>query len=296
MRRVLLFLAVFLAACTGGATSDRGLEAYLRVSGAQFVKGPMPAGSASGPSVMSINLVNSTFWPSLLDDPVSGALAPTAQAAAIGLVGDAGYWLVAAKPPDVATPDDPSYGASMSFSDGIVAGNYTLVVRAVDASGNFGPPATQILAGIASAPLEPSISGHLVVTLTWGNDANLDLHVVDPSGVDLYWGDQSSQPPPPAQPVDGGSYGTIDYDSNANCVIDGFDREDAVWTMPPPSGHYIVRVDAASLCGQPIAYWTVQAVLDGRVIGAAQGTAVDASTRGTHGVGAGVTAFTFDVP
>jgi hypothetical protein len=284
------------AACSSGATSDRGLSAYLRVAGAQYVKGPMPQGSASGPSVVSINLVNSTIYPNLLNDPVSGALSPTAQSVAIGLQGDAGYWILVAGPPDVATPTDPSFGASMSFSGGIIAGNYTLVARAVDAAGNFGMPATQMLAGMASGPLVPAPSGHLVVTLTWTNDTNLDLHVVDPSGVDLFWGDQSTQPAPPAQPVDGGSYGTIDFDSNGNCVIDGLDREDAFWTLPPPSGHYVVRVDAASLCGQPISYWTVQAVLDGRVLGVAQGTAVDASTRGTHGVGAGVTALEFDVP
>ena len=66
--------------------------------------------------------------------------------------------------------------------------------------------------------------------------------------------------------------------------------------QPTPSGHYAVRVDAASLCGQPIANWTVQAVLDGNTIGEASGVALDADTRGSHGLGAGVLALQFDVP
>jgi hypothetical protein len=196
----------------------------------------------------------------------------------------------------VATPDDPSFGGTMAFSGGIIAGNYTLLVRAVDSNGHFGPPATAMLSASGSAPLEPPPAGDLVVTLTWIGNANLDLHVVDPSGDDLFWGSQSTVPPPPGGPADGGSYGTIDYDSNAGCVLDGVDREDAVWQAPPPSGSYTVRVDAASLCGQPIAYWTAVAVLHGQTIARAQGTAVDADTRGAHGVGAGVTAFAFDVP
>jgi hypothetical protein len=59
---------------------------------------------------------------------------------------------------------------------------------------------------------------------------------------------------------------------------------------------YTVRVDAASLCGEPDSYWTVTASLEGSVVGQAQGVAVNADTRGAHGAGSGVTAFTFSVP
>jgi hypothetical protein len=283
-------------ACTGGATSDPGLNAYLRVARAQFVSGSMPTGSSKGPSVLSINLVNTYIYPNYSSDPVSGVLAPSATAAAIGLQGDVGYWLVVAGAPGVTTPNDPSFSGSMQFSSGIIAGTYTLLVRAVDTNGNFGEPSTQILTAQGATPLEPLPSGDLVITLTWTNDSNLDLHVIDPAGQDLYWGNQSTEPPPPAVVPDGGSFGTIDYDSNANCDDDGLDREDAVWKGPPPSGQYTVRVDAASLCGNPDAYWTVTATLDGKVVGEAQGTAVEADTLGNHGVGAGVTALTFSVP
>jgi len=195
----------------------------------------------------------------------------------------------------VATPTDPSFSGNLVFSQGIILGSYTLVVRAVDGNGSFGPASTQILVAEAN-PLDPPATGDLVVTLTWDTESNLDLHVVDPNGADIYWGNQSSQPPFSFDQTDGGSYGYIDYDSNANCVIDGLRREDAIWPDPPPSGQYTVRVDAPALCGQPIANWTVSVALEGNQIARATGVAVDADTMGSHGVGSGVLALQFNVP
>jgi hypothetical protein len=283
------------AACNPSVAADQGADAYMRVPGGQFFRGPMPSGSSAGPAVAALRLVDNDIWAGLSDDPIAGALAPSATAAAIGLQGDVGYWIVPAGVPDIATPDEPSFSAAATFSQGIILGSYTLVVRAVDDAGRFGPPSTQVLVAETS-PTNPPASGALVVTLTWDTESNLSLHVVDPAGAEIYWGDQSSRPPPPFSPADGGSYGTIDYDSNANCIIDGLRREDVVWPGSPPSGKYTVRVDAPSLCGQPIANWSVRAVLDGATIGQASGVALDADTWGSHGSGAGVLALELTVP
>jgi hypothetical protein len=288
-------IAVCTASCSGGVRADTGVDANMQIAGAQFVRGPMPQGSTSGPAVEQIALMNNNIWAGLADDPISGALGPAATAAALGLQGDVGYWIVVAGVPNVATPNDPSLSATASFSLGILLRSYTLVVCAVDSSGNFGPPGTQVLVAETS-PTNPPASGDLVVTLSWDTESNLDLHVVDPNGVEIYWNDQSSQPPFSFDQTDGGSYGYIDYDSNANCVIDGLRREDAIWPKQPPGGEYTVRVDAASLCGQPIANWTVRALLDGAQIGQASGVELDVDTRGSHGAGAGVLALQFAVP
>lgn len=291
----LLGCVAVAASCNAGVQADTGADAYMQVRGAQFFRGAMPEGSASGPAVEQLSLVDNSIWAGLEDYPIGGALAPNATAAAIGLQGDEGYWVVVAGPPDVATPKDPSFAGTASFSTAIVPGGYTLVVRAIDGNGAFGPPVKQVLTGVPS-PTNPPPSGELVVTLSWDRDANLDLHVVDPHGAEIYWGDQSSEPPPPAMAVDGGSYGFVDGDSNANCVIDGLNREDAIWPNRPPSGQYTVRVDAASLCGQPIADWNVRVLLHGKQIAQASGVATDAATRGSHGAGSGVLALQFTVP
>ncbi len=299
MRVAALFVlgcsGVSMASCGSRVAADSGANAYMQIPGAQFVRGPMPAGSPAGPSVDQLALVNNEIWAGLANDPLSGALGPAATAAAIGLRGDVGYWIVVAGVPSVSTPSDPSFAATAIFSPNIVLGSYTLLVSAVDATGTFGPPSAQILTAETS-PTNPPATGDLVVTLTWDTESNLDLHVVDPAGGEIYWDNQSSQPPFSFNQIDGGSYGYVDYDSNANCVIDGLRREDAIWPTAPPSGTYTVRVDTPSLCGNPIANWTVRAVLDGSEIAMARGVALDADTLGSHGIGTGVLALQFAVP
>ena len=89
----------------------------------------------------------------------------------------------------------------------------------------------------------------------------------------------------------------LDFDSNSSCAIDGRRQEDAVWMAAPPAGHYVVRVDTFSLCGEAIADWTVGVTLNGTVIAAAEGEGRDTDAAlYSHEQGAGVTALAFDVP
>ncbi len=286
-------------ACGSGATSDLGLGSLMRVEGAQYVAGPMPAPSPQGPSVESIELPTTTIWPGLANKAFQGALAATATAAAVTLEGDRGYWLVVAGVPDFSTPGLPSFQGTASFAPTLEEGKHTFEVAAIDANGVFGSPSIQTLTATAGSPSAAAPTGQLVVTLTWDTEADLDLHVVDPLGNEIYHGDPSSQPAPvpgQAPPADAGGFGYLDFDSNAGCVIDGLRREDVIWAGAPPSGEYLVRVDAPSLCGAPIANFQVHAVLEGAVVGEAGGVALDSDTWGPHDRGAGELVLTFDVP
>src|SRR5207244_13617059 len=84
--------------------------------------------------------------------------------------------------------------------------------------------------------------------------------------------------------------GQLDYDSNANCVIDSLLQENVVFTQASPSdkaapsGTYEVRVDVTSLCGQATARWHAYAIANGSdVLGEAYGQATDIDTQGRHG-------------
>jgi hypothetical protein len=282
-----------LAACTG-TPADAGLDATLQVPGAQFFRGSMPD-AQSGPTVEELDLVDNAIS-SRVDKSFKAALGAQATAAALMLAGDPGYWVVPAGPPAVATPDLPEVSATLQFSGDLLPGPYSFVVRAVDGAGSFGPPsATTLMATEDGLP-----QGQLVVSLAWDTESDLDLHVVDANGVEIYYGNINSwtapgpgQPPAPPNAWQQG--GILDFDSNAHCVIDGLRREHVVWSQPPPKGHYVVRVDAFSLCGQPLAHWSAVAYQSGQVIAQARGVAVDADTRGDHGRGAGITAVEFDV-
>ena len=90
--------------------------------------------------------------------------------------------------------------------------------------------------------------------------------------------------------------GNLDFDSNEDCQIDGRDLENVVWTGQPPAGHYIVRVDAFSLCGQMSAAWHAIAYSPQATLGEAAGVLTGAATRGAPTARAGLTAFEFDYP
>ena len=81
-------------------------------------------------------------------------------------------------------------------------------------------------------------SGDVQVTLIWSNGADLDLHVVDPEGSEIYFG-QSTSP----------SGGQIDHDDTAGCGSSGSHVENIFWPAGgAPSGGYEAYVDNFSGC------------------------------------------------
>jgi hypothetical protein len=285
--------AALAAAACDGATSDPGLGAWLRVDPGQFVAGPEPD-DQGGPRVSALQLLSSTVVPGEPERTLEGAVGLKANAVAVGLEGDVGYTVI--KPGAV----DPVTGAlgfkvNLGFSEALPTGPRLLWCRAVDVAGRAGPRATEELRVVST-----EVDGALVVSLRWSNDADLDLHVVDPEGVEI-WARQPTSYLPPAvgtapDPAALARAGVLDVDSNAACVLDGRREENVVWQVAPPRGHLIVRVDAASLCGETESAFQVEVRERGRVIGRAQGVAlqVDAD-RSTHDRGSGLTVLELDL-
>jgi hypothetical protein len=300
MRRATSLVAASALAWAGtsaceGTSADEGRDALMQVNGAQFCRGAMPE-DASGPKVGGVTLASTLVRVGQVDKPVGGALEPAATAAALSLAGDVGYWIVPAGVPGIDAPMFPSFKALLAFSRALSPGTRDLIVRAVDDAGRFGPATAQPLT-LANADTP---AGRLVVSLVWDTEADLDLHVIDPNGAEIFNRNINSwAPPPPGQPIDPNAWqsgGILDADSNAECVLDGRRRENVVWTKGPPSGHYVVRVDAFSMCDAVGAHWTVETIADGVSLGRATGAAFDADTRFPHDRGAGVLALEFDRP
>jgi hypothetical protein len=297
--RVAFALASAAAAlgCRSTADADLGLSAQLRVEGAQFVAGDIDGATpGEGPAVISVFNSLNAVQPGERKKPLTGTLAATATAVALGLRGDRGYWIVVAGPPSLDAPDLPTFTATLSFSPALPLGSLTLVARAVDAQGRFGASS---IVPLTSAALPPP-AGALVVSLGWDTEADLDLHLVIPGGVEVWAGNINSyRVPPPGTPGDAAAWrggGILDFDSNAGCVIDGRRQENIVWQSPPPPGRYLVRVDTASLCGAAAARWTVEVTRDGAAIGSAAGESLPADPRFSKGPGSGIQALAFDVP
>jgi hypothetical protein len=240
---------------------------------------------------------------------VGGTVGPNANAAAIGIAGDEAYWMVPALTPDSTDPQSHfTFSTLVSFSPllGQSAllqtdsdGKPTLPVsfRAVDPSGNFGAATVDSLPVVLDEP-----TGTMVISLEWDTPVDLDLHVqvpvpvsdINPDGTAWVWAKKPAALPSSTPPD-----GVLDFDSNANCAIDGRDREDVIWTGMPLAGHYIVRVDPFSLCGQVSAAWHATAFYPAGAVTPVQeasGVLTTTSTRYAPTESAGITAFEFDYP
>ena len=294
---LLLAIAAAALGCRAAADASVGLDAQMRVEGAQFVAGDIDtAMPGDGPAVASVFNSLTAVQPGEREKPLTGALAATATTVALGLRGDRGYWIVVAGPASLDALDLPTFMATLSFSPALPLGSLTLVARAVDQRGRFGAPSTVPLTSTALPPP----TGTLVVSLGWDTEADLDLHVVIPGGVEVWARNINSyRLPPPGTPVDAAAWrggGILDFDSNAGCVIDGRRQENVVWQSPPPPGTYLVRVDTASLCGAAAARWTVEVTRDGASIGRSGGESLPGDARFSKGPGSGIQALAFDVP
>ena len=136
----------------------------------------------------------------------------------------------------------------------------TMYVAAVDLAGRVSPYVTRRLSVL------PVGTGDVEVTLTMTQATDLDLYVVDPSGVAVYYGNDGSF-----------SGGELDLDANAACSGNmGVNNEHIFWEQGrAPAGTYTVRVANFESCigGAPVDYRvTVQscgetAVFSGRFEG-----------------------------
>jgi hypothetical protein len=109
-------------------------------------------------------------------------------------------------------------------------------------------------------------TGDVQVTLRWDNAADLDLHVVDPAGEEIWYGSSSST-----------SGGTLDVDANGDCSNDP-PVENVFWpTGGAPDGLYQVEVVYYGACDTAAAAnYEVSILVDGQVVDRRSGTLASA--------------------
>ena len=96
----------------------------------------------------------------------------------------------------------------------------------------------------------------IFVTLTWTGQSDVDLHVTDPHGVEIYYANDRSP-----------EGGALDLDSNAGCDIDNINQETISWPNgTAPSGHYKVVVDYYDDCGVSSSGYDVTVKKNGNTI------------------------------
>jgi len=125
------------------------------------------------------------------------------------------------------------------------------------------PPATTPSTAPNGQPLG---TGAVQITLTWSTMADLDLHVIEPSGTEIDYGNKTSS-----------TGGTLDVDSNGSCQNPTSNPvENVFWpSSGAPTGAYTVNVAYYEECGGagsgPQSY-TVTVTLNGQVVQQKTGT------------------------
>ncbi len=98
-------------------------------------------------------------------------------------------------------------------------------------------------------------TGTLQVSLSFDNDKDIDLHLIEPDGEHIFYGSMSSS-----------NGGELDLDSNPGCSIDGINNENIFYPEDAEldAGTYSVYVDMYSNCDETIATnFVVSVYLDG---------------------------------
>ncbi|MBX6750239.1 MAG: hypothetical protein IRY85_11320 [Micromonosporaceae bacterium] len=152
--------------------------------------------------------------------------------------------------------------------------NFQFYFAVVDAAGKQGPLATQTVQALNVG------TGAVQVSISWNVDSDVDLHVVDPNGEEVYFGHPESA-----------SGGKLDLDSNPDCDIDGKRNENITWKDTAPPGTYTVRVSLWDACGVSPSKFVVTIQVAGEPTRTYTGTLEGEGEAGGEGAGVEVTTF-----
>ena len=193
----------------------------------------------------------------------------------VGVDGSDGYWEV------VVPAGTPLADVLLTIARQlpVTMDTVTIVFEVVDASGNVSQPVTTVI------EVTHVKTGDLQVSVSWDVDSDLDLHVVDPNGFEVYWLERTSP-----------EGGDLDLDSNPACSIDGIRNENIVWPQgKAPRGTYTIRVDNFENCDNVAANYVVTVQKAGALPQTFTGSfaADDPGDVGEAGAGVSITTLTY---
>jgi hypothetical protein len=106
----------------------------------------------------------------------------------------------------------------LTITQSLPGDQFIFYFAVVDAGGKQGKLSKQKVDAIQVG------TGQVQVSVQWDGDSDVDLHVMDPNGDEVYWDNTSVA-----------SGGQLDLDSNANCDLDHVRNENITWSKAPPA-------------------------------------------------------------
>ena len=206
----------------------------IEVTGGVFNFEDLPAssGTAEAPVITAVTGPATYINGSSSTYEVSFTGAEDVTHVLIGVSGFQGYYL---------TPVNASGGTvefELSFDSDIFdqltakANAVNIIVELLDGIGAVSALYDLLLDGVEVA------EGEVKVSLSWDTPTDVDLHVMEPSGEEIYYGHKTSA-----------TGGQLDLDSNPGCNIDGINNENVYWPEgASPSGEFIVSAEMYADC------------------------------------------------
>lgn len=145
----------------------------------------------------------------------------------------------------------------------------TLRRRPADAPPECLPPETPPTTAPTGPTPEPVLgTGDVQVTLRWESNADVDLHVTEPDGTEIWFG----------SPGPTSTGGRLDVDSNVGCVQEA-SVENVFWpTGGAPTGEYTIGVDGYEVAGCGSGAYTVTAKVRGETVLTESGEVAEGET------------------
>jgi hypothetical protein len=208
---------------------ESNVKDYLSVDGANYVSSSFPTAS-TGDALPEITEVTGNS--SVIEggsNPIAVYASVPAKKILVGVQGTKGYYEYTEAVKSTAIV----YTLSLVLSTNIPGTDFIIIVAIVD---DF---------GLVSEVFELPVSiievgtGQLQVSLSWDQPNDVDLHLVEPDGEEIYYGTDYSS-----------NGGVLDLDSNPGCSIDGVQNENITYSNESTveAGTYIVRVDLYDGC------------------------------------------------
>lgn len=207
------------------------VEKYFSVAGADYVASALPETTAEVEPQVAMNNVAIPGGSSY----VTVAYPVEASKILIGAEGAKGHYEIA---PENRGTNEIIYDFIIVMNQELTDDLLMITIGVVDAEGNVSMYIT--------VPVEILVvgTGQLQVSLSFDNDKDVDLHLFEPNGYHIFYGDSSSE-----------NGGVLDLDSNAGCGIDGVDNENITYGEDAyvEPGEYTVYVDMWENCDPSIA-------------------------------------------
>jgi len=209
-----------------------------------------PAGDAVGRYLAAVKSADGSVVGQLRSGGLPSGSGPSVQASTSGAVLPGGSSVVSVS----STSPLTRVLVGVQGADGYyeLTGLTSAAAQSVLLTLSQSPPTTfsLLFAGGSGSTVGPSTAvpvtltsvgtGDVQVNVSWDVDSDVDLHVLDPAGEEIYYGNRNSA-----------SGGQLDLDSNAACSLDHKRAENITWPAgKAPSGTYHVLVDYWDACTQ----------------------------------------------